>query len=141
MIASGIFSADEFCIDEIDGVAYISTHVANTIERVRLTSESSSARDTVAGKPFDDKLVGPSGLFWARGAEGRIAFVTSDGGHLQPGPDGILHDSALLRTSAAHRSARTFPRGGFFTTERDLGIALTSIEGGPLCCCTSFERA
>ena len=42
-------------------------------------------------------LVGPSSLYWAPGAEGRMAYVTTDGGLLAPGPDGIVHPPALLR--------------------------------------------
>jgi hypothetical protein len=97
VIESDILSADDFCIDEAAGVAYIGTHVANTIRRVSLNPTKSSKAVIVAGDPFNDKLVGPSSLYWAPKAEGRVAYVTTDGGLLAPGPDGIVHPPALLR--------------------------------------------
>ena len=36
VLENDILSADDFCIDEAAGVAYIGTHVANTIQRVSL---------------------------------------------------------------------------------------------------------
>jgi sugar lactone lactonase YvrE len=97
VIESGILSADDFCIDEAAGVGYIGTHVANTIRRVSLTPTESPWRDIVAGEPFNHQLIGPSSLYWARGADGRVAYVTTDGGHLVPAPDGIKRPAALLR--------------------------------------------
>ncbi len=97
MLEGDILSADDFCIDEAAGVAYIGTHVANTIRRVSLTPTDAPWRDVAVGEPFDDTLVGPSSLYWAPGAEGRVAYVTTDGGHLMPSPDGVRRPAALLR--------------------------------------------
>ena len=97
LIESGILSADDFCIDESAGVAYVGTHVANTIRRVLLIPTKSPKADIVSGEPFNDKLVGPSSLYWLPGAVSRVAYITTDGGLLAPGPDGIVHPPALLR--------------------------------------------
>ena len=97
VIEKDILSADDFCIDEAAGVAYIGTHVANTVRRASLFPTESPKVDIVAGEPFNDKLIGPSSLYWVRGEEGRVAYVTTDGGLLAPGPDGIVHSPALLR--------------------------------------------
>ena len=97
VLESGILSADDFCIDEAAEVAYIGTHVANTVRRVSLNPTRSPEPVIVAGDPFNNKLVGPSSLYWAPGAEGRVAYITTDGGLLVPGPDGIVHPPALLR--------------------------------------------
>jgi hypothetical protein len=64
---------------------------------VVLNPNKSPKPDIVSGDPFNDKLVGPSSLYWAPKAEGRVAYVTTDGGLLAPGPDGIVHPPALLR--------------------------------------------
>ena len=79
VIEGDILSADDFCIDEANGVAYIGTHVANTIRRVSLKPTQSPWRDIVVGNPFDPTLVGPSSLYWAPGLEGRVAYATTDG--------------------------------------------------------------
>jgi hypothetical protein len=99
VIENDILSADDFCLDEAAGVAYIGAHVANTIHRSPLTPVDSRKRGVVMGEPFNDKLVGPSSLYWGRGAtdEGRVAYVTTDGGLIAPGPDNILHPAAVLR--------------------------------------------
>jgi hypothetical protein len=89
--------ADDFCLDEDAGVAYVTTHRENTIDRVPL--QPGSARLIVAGDPFDDQLVGPSSAAWGRrpGDYGRIVYVTSDGGLVAPPPDGIVRPPKLLR--------------------------------------------
>ena len=60
----------------------------------------------MAGEPFDEQLVGPSSAAWARGPAdyGRIAYVTTDGGHTattyhRPGSDGIIRPDGLLQHS------------------------------------------
>ena len=89
--------ADDFCLDEDAGVAYVTTHRENTIDRVPL--QPGCARQIVAGDPFDDQLAGPSSAAWGRrpGDYGRIAYVTSDGGLVAPPPDGIVRHPKLLR--------------------------------------------
>ena len=99
VLETNILSADDFCLDQATGVAYIGAHVANTIHRSPMTPVNSPQRDVVIGEPFNDKLIGPSSLYWGRGAsdEGRVAYVTTDGGLIAPGPDNLVHPAALLR--------------------------------------------
>jgi sugar lactone lactonase YvrE len=91
--------ADDFCLDEDDGVAYLTAHRQNTIDRVPLQHGGSAARQVVAGDPFDEQLVGPSGAAWGRypGDYGRIAYVTTDGGLVAPPTDDIVRPAKLLR--------------------------------------------
>jgi hypothetical protein len=110
-IASNIM-ADGFCLDEDADVAYLPTHQHNTIERVPLQADG-SARQTVAGEPFDEQLVGPSSAAWGRRPSdyGRIAYVTTDGGLLAPPTDDIVRPASLLRAELpAVKSAGHLPR-------------------------------
>jgi hypothetical protein len=90
---------DDFELDESAGVAYITTHRQNTIERVPLDPHSSQAEQTVAGVPFDTLLVGPSDFAWGSGPHdaGSVAYITTDGGLTAPPPDGIVRPARLLR--------------------------------------------
>jgi hypothetical protein len=90
---------DDFDIDQNAGVAYLTTHRQNTIERIPLDPRSGQARQTVAGIPFDEQLIGPSSFRWGRGPRdyGRVAYVTTDGGVAAPPPDGIVRPARLLR--------------------------------------------
>jgi hypothetical protein len=63
-----------------------------------------ATRSVVAGEPFDEQLVGPSSAAWARGPAdyGRIAYVTTDGGHTaieyhRPGNDEIIRPARVVR--------------------------------------------
>jgi hypothetical protein len=68
LLARGTMS-DDFCIDEDAGVAYLTTHRENTIDRVPLRPAGPDApRRIVAGAPFDPELVGPSSGVWGRDA-------------------------------------------------------------------------
>ena len=92
--------ADDFCIDENAGVAYLTTHRENTIDRVPLRpGQHGAQRHIVAGEPFTEQLVGPSSVAWGRGPNdyGRVAYVTTDGGTTAPPPDGIVRPAQLLR--------------------------------------------
>ncbi|HTZ59069.1 MAG TPA: hypothetical protein VMB49_13260 [Acidobacteriaceae bacterium] len=91
--------ADDFCIDEVAGVAYLTTHRENTIDCVSLNPARNSSRFIVAGDPLDEELVRPSGAAWSRLPEdhGRIAFVTTDCGTASPLPDGVRRPANLLR--------------------------------------------
>ena len=91
--------ADDFCLDEDAGVAYVTTHRHNTIDRVPLQPGGSGTRQIVAGDPFDEQLAGPSSAAWGRrpGDCGRVAYVTSDGGLVAPPADGIVRRAKLLR--------------------------------------------
>ena len=61
-------TADDFCIDENAGVAYLTTHTDNTIVRVPINAGVDGATSSVvAGDPLNELLVGPSSAAWARG--------------------------------------------------------------------------
>lgn len=99
VVAAGTM-ADDFCIDEDAGVAYVTTHRQNTIDRVELVPGSNAGRRvTVAGSPLDRNLFGPSSVVLSRTETGanRVAFVTSDGGTTAPPKDGILRPARVLR--------------------------------------------
>lgn len=95
---AAIDNADDFCIDERAGFAYVTRHRANTIDRVPLRPRHGSEAFHIAGDPFDENLIGPSSAAWGRGPgeHGRVAYVTTDGGTTAP-PDGIVRKAALLR--------------------------------------------
>jgi hypothetical protein len=97
-VAGGVM-ADDFCLDEDAGAAYLTTHRQNTIERVPLPPGSSVTRQVVAGEPFDEQLVGPSSAAWGRrpGDYGRVAYVTTDGGLISPPTDDLVRPARLLR--------------------------------------------
>jgi len=57
---------DDFCIDEDAGVAYVTAHRENTIDRMSLEPDRNAERESVAGSPFDEELVGPSSGAWGR---------------------------------------------------------------------------
>jgi hypothetical protein len=91
--------ADDFCIDEDAGVAYLTTHRQNTVDRVPLQPDGNGTRQIVAGVPFDEQLVGPSSAAWGRrpGDYGWVAYVTTDGGLIAPPTDDIVRPAKLLR--------------------------------------------
>jgi hypothetical protein len=91
--------ADDFCIDENAGVAYLTTHRENTIDCVSLNPARNSYRFIVAGDPLNEELIGPSSAAWGRlpGEYGKVAFFTSDGGTASPLPDGVRRPAKLLR--------------------------------------------
>ncbi len=95
---AAIDSADDFCIDETAGFAYVTRHRANTLDRVPLEPRHGSEVRHIAGDPFNDTLVGPSGAAWGRrpGDHGRVGYLTTDGGTTAP-PDGVVRNAALLR--------------------------------------------
>jgi hypothetical protein len=98
-IAGGTM-ADDFCIDENAGVAYVTTHRENTIDRVPLRPGRPDAPCTcVAGDPFNEQLIGPSSAAWGRALSeyGRVAYVTTDGGTTAPPPDGKVRPAQVLR--------------------------------------------
>jgi hypothetical protein len=104
-LIAGSIIADDLCLDEDAGVAYLTTHQQNTIERVPL--RAGGARQIVAGEPFDEQLVGPSSAAWGRrpGDYGRIAYVTTDGGLVAPPTDDIVRPARLLRAELPAGSA------------------------------------
>jgi sugar lactone lactonase YvrE len=104
-IVAADITADDFCLDENVSVAYLTTHTDNTIVRVPIhPGDDGVTRSVVAGDPFTEQLVGPSSAAWARGRTdyGRIAYVTTDGGHTattyhRPGSDEIIRPARVLR--------------------------------------------
>lgn len=98
-VAGGMMG-DDFCIDEAAGVAYVTTHRQNTIDRVSLDpAKNSKQRDSVAGDPFNDQLIGPSAGDWGRadGEPGRVAYFLTDGGTKAPLADGVVRSAKVLR--------------------------------------------
>jgi len=95
---AAIDNADDFCLDEDAGFAYVTRHRANTFDRVPLATRRGSEVRHLAGDPFDATLVGPSGAAWGRGPtdHGRVAYVTTDGGTTAP-PDGVVRQASLVR--------------------------------------------
>ena len=91
--------ADDFCIDEDAGVAYVTTHRENTIDCVSLNPANNSERFIIAGDPFTAELIGPSSGAWSRavGEYGKVAYFTTDGGTASPPPDGVRRPARLLR--------------------------------------------
>lgn len=95
---AAIDNADDFCVDEDAGFAYVTRHRANTIDRVPLQPRHGSEVRHLVGDPFDEALIGPSSAAWGRrpGQRGRQFYVTTDGGTTAP-PRGIVRNPALLR--------------------------------------------
>jgi hypothetical protein len=92
---------DDFLIDEVASVAYVTTHRENTIDRVRLAHDGNrEGKTVVVGDPFTETMVGPSAGAWSRapGDYGRVAYFSTDGGTAQP-PDGIFRTAKLLRVA------------------------------------------
>ena len=82
---------DDFCIDEDANVIYLATHRQNTIDVISMDpGVNSGFTQTVAGEPFTEALIGPSGGVWGRGPGdyGRKAFFIMDGGTASPAPGG-----------------------------------------------------
>ena len=97
---AAIDNADDFCIDEAAGFAYVTRHRANTFDRVPLQPRHGSVVRHLAGDPYNDALVGPSSAAWSRGPgdHGRVAYLTTDGSTTAP-PDGVVRNAALLRVA------------------------------------------
>ena len=85
---------DGFVVYEEEGVAYVTTHRQNIIERVSL--ELGKEPVTVAGEPFTEQLVGPTnGVLWRQpGEKGKVAYFIADGGTKAPPCDGEVRPAA-----------------------------------------------
>jgi hypothetical protein len=102
VVADGIHAVDDFILDEEGGVAYITTHIDNTIHRVPLEPNAATPETKhviVAGEPLDHKLLGPSSAAWGRGDSdhGRVAYVTADGAHTGPNAAGVIRPASVVR--------------------------------------------
>lgn len=95
---AAIDNADDFCVDEDAGFAYVTRHRANTLDRVPLAPSHGSEVRHLAGDPFDPVIAGPSSAYWGSepGDQGRVLYVTTDGGRTAP-PEGVVRNAALLR--------------------------------------------
>jgi len=92
---------DDFVLDEDAGVAYVTTHRENTVDRIVMAADGNRLGFVVAaGNPFTEVLVGPSSGVWRRGPGdyGRVAYFTTDGGTAQS-PDGISRTAKVLRVT------------------------------------------
>jgi hypothetical protein len=90
---------DDFILDEEAGVAYVTTHRENTIDRVKMQPDGNrDGRTAIAGDPFTGILVGPSSGAWGHreGDYGRTAYFTTDGGTASS-PDGKVRTAKVLR--------------------------------------------
>ncbi|CRG89208.1 hypothetical protein PISL3812_06244 [Talaromyces islandicus] len=88
--------ADDFIIDEIADVAYVTTHRQNSIERINLKT---GAQRTCIGRPvMPDLLLGPTSGAWTQNPEdyGRRAYFLTDGGHMNP-HEGVFRNAKVLR--------------------------------------------
>jgi hypothetical protein len=100
LVATGMMG-DDFCIDEESGVALVTTHRENTLDRVSLTPDGNPGpRDSVIGDPVFDLMIGPTAAAWSRkpSEHGRVVYVTTDGGIKAPMPDG-LRAAKVLRVT------------------------------------------
>ena len=106
LVASGRMW-DDFALDAQAGVAYVTTHRQNTIERIALDPRSGQTKQIMAGDPFDTRVVGPSAVAWGRGPNdaGCVAYVTTDGGVTAPPPDGIVRPAQVLRADFCGQGA------------------------------------
>jgi hypothetical protein len=96
---AAVDQTDDFCLDEDAGFAYVTRHRGNTLDRVPLEPGHGSEVRHLAGDPFDPLLAGPSSAYWGRapGDQGRVFYVTTDGGRTALPPDGVVRRAALLR--------------------------------------------
>src|SRR5258708_35908551 len=90
----------DICIDERAGVAYVTTHPENTIDRVAFQpGQTGDVRLSVAGQPFTEQLINPTAGDWGRGRGeyGRVAYFLTTGGINAPAADGIVRPAKVLR--------------------------------------------
>ncbi|WP_375487028.1 hypothetical protein [uncultured Mycobacterium sp.] len=73
---AAIDNADDFCIDENAGFAYVTRHRANTIDRVPLEPRHGSEVRHIAGDPFDEVSSGLPALPGAAGPASTAGWPT-----------------------------------------------------------------
>ena len=88
---------DDFIIDEVKDVVYVTTHRENTIEQIAL--EPGKEKVVVVGDPVNEDVLGPTAGAWGRqpGERGKVAYFTLDGGLKRPLPDGIVRPAKVLK--------------------------------------------
>lgn len=87
--------ADDFIIDEIADVAYVTTHRQNSIEQIDL--ETGAQRTSIGRPVMPNLLLGPTSGAWTHVPEdhGRRAYFLTDGGHMNP-HEGVFRDAKVL---------------------------------------------
>ena len=87
--------ADDLLIDETTNACYVTTHRQNTIEKFDLNSFE---RVNIIGNPVDLQVLGPTAGAWGRelGEYGRVAYFTTDGGHMNP-YNGEVRPASVVR--------------------------------------------
>jgi sugar lactone lactonase YvrE len=94
--------ADDFAFSE-DGAAYIATHAAQTVLRLR----PDGGRETIAGP--QEGAAGSTACAFGRGAEdGKLLYVTTCGGLRYP-YRGEIQDAKLLRLNVGERGQLLLP--------------------------------
>jgi hypothetical protein len=106
---AAIDKTDDFCIDEVAGVAYVTRHRGNTIDRVPLAPGRGSEVGHIAGDPLDQRLLGPSSAACGGGPPISDASPTS---RLMAGglPRRLTGSSAKPRCCASSCSQRARAR-------------------------------
>ena len=84
-------------IDDERGVAYVTGHRENRIDRIPL--RPGGVVRPLAGRPLNGMLLGPSSAAWSRapGETGQVLYVTTDGGQTAPAPDGTVRKAKVVR--------------------------------------------
>lgn len=89
---------DDFCLDEARGFAFVTLHRENRLDRLPL-APGAEAMPPLVGRPFDERLIGPSSAAWSRlpGEEGRVVLVTTDGGTTAPPQETAIVNAKVVR--------------------------------------------
>ena len=94
---------DDFLLDEEAGLAYVTTHHKNNIDQMFLEPDRNEERESVAGNPFDEELVGPSQVLNSgRPRRARPSDFRSD-------PFGTVCPTGLSESRPKERSFLTRP--------------------------------
>jgi hypothetical protein len=94
---------DDFLLDEEVGVAYVTTPRKNNIEPMFLEPDRNEERESLAGNPFDEDLVGPSQVLNSgRPRRARPSDFRSD-------PFGTVCPTGLSESRPKERSFLTRP--------------------------------
>lgn len=93
---------DDLCLDEARGVAFVTVHRENRLDLLPLMP-GGPAPSPLIGQPFDNRLIGPSSAAWSRapGQEGRVLFVTTDGGTTAPPKETGVVNPKVVRVELA----------------------------------------